>query len=503
MLEKLVDSLWKICRKSKFQHMTPIADAVDTFCFEPLHTPSSPPFVRDAVDVKRWMMLVVIALMPTIFAAVWNSGLQALVYQSSNPRIMEAFLHISGFKSYFSFVSQEIGIGSVLFAGCKIFLPLLFISYAVGGTCEVLFAIIRKHKIAEGLLVTGMLYPLILPPTIPYWMAALGIAFGVVMGKELFGGTGMNILNPALTGRAFLFFTFPAKMSGDVWVGSNPSRIKESLATMSSLAEKSHFDGFSQSTCLQILNSTPPSVKRVHIDAIASNILNLEHVPTQDVLQTQFATWAESYPGLTVDQLSLEQLQNFVTTPITEGGLGLLPAHFDSACSLTEAVYGIGKFSTGNLFFGNILGSLGETSTVACLLGAGLLLLTGIASWRTMLSFGLSAFFFAWFFKIMSILTTGNAGAWAPAKFFIPAYRHLCIGGLAFGLVFMATDPVSSPAMKLAKWLYGAFIGFLTILIRLINPAYPEGVMLAILLGNVFAPLFDNIALKQYRQRRI
>ncbi|MBQ8498321.1 Na(+)-transporting NADH-quinone reductase subunit B [Chlamydia sp.] len=503
MLEKLVDSLWKFCHKSKFQYMTPIADAVDSFCFEPLHTPSSPPFVRDAVDVKRWMMLVVIALMPTMFAAIWNAGLQALVYQSSDPRIMEAFSHISGFKSYFSFITQEFSFAAILFAGCKIFLPLLMISYAVGGTCEVLFAIIRKHKIAEGLLVTGLLYPLVLPPTIPYWMAALGIAFGVVIGKELFGGTGMNILNPALTGRAFLFFTFPAKMSGDVWVGSNPNKIKESLFAMNSLAERNGFDGFSQSTCLQILNSTPPSVKRVHIDAIASNILKLDHVPSQEVLQTQFATWAESYPDLTIDQLSLEQLQNFITTPIAEGGLGLLPAHFDSAYSLTDAIYGVGKFSTGNLFFGNMLGSLGETSTFACLLGAGLLLLVGIASWRTMLSFGLSALFFAWLFKIISILAVGQSGAWAPAKFFIPIHRHLFIGGLAFGLVFMATDPVSSPAMKLAKWFYGAFIGFLTILIRLINPAYPEGVMLAILLGNVFAPLFDNIALKQYRQRRI
>ena len=144
---------------------------------------------------------------------------------------------------------------------------------------------------------------------------------------------------------------------------------------------------------------------------------------------------------MTIDQLSLEQLQSFITAPTAEGGLGLLPAHFDAAYSLTDAIYGIGKFSTGNLFFGNIVGALGETSTVACLLGAGLLLLTGIASWRTMLSFGLSSLFFAWLFKIISVLTAGQAGAWAPAKFFIPVYRHLFIGGLAFGLVFMATDP--------------------------------------------------------------
>ncbi|WP_348663921.1 Na(+)-transporting NADH-quinone reductase subunit B [Chlamydia vaughanii] len=503
MLKRFVNSIWEICQKDKFQRFTPVADAIDTFCYEPIHTPSSPPFIRDAVDVKRWMMLVVIALFPATFLAIWNAGTQALVYGSGNPQLMEAFLHTSGFRGYFSFIFNDIGAFSVLAEGCKIFIPLLIISYSVGGACEVLFAVVRKHKIAEGLLVTGILYPLTLPPTIPYWMAALGIAFGIVVSKELFGGTGMNVLNPALTARAFLFFTFPAKMSGDVWVGSNPTKIKESLLAMNTSAGKSLVDGFSQSTCLQTLNSTLPSVKRVHVDAIASNVLHMTHVPTDNVLQSQFALWTESHPGLMLDKLTLAQLQDFVTSPLAEGGLGLIPTQFDSAYAITDVIYGIGKFSSGNLFWGNILGSLGETSTFACLLGAIFLVVTGIASWRTMAAFGLGAFITAWLFKIASILIVGKHGAWAPARFFIPAYRQLFLGGLAFGLVFMATDPVSSPTMKLAKWIYGLFIGFMTIVIRLINPAYPEGVMLAILLGNVFAPLLDYFAVRKYRRRRI
>lgn len=503
MLEKFVQFAWKLCQKDKWQKFAPIADAIDTFCLEPIHSTTRPPFIRDAVDVKRWMTLVVIALLPPIFMAIWNSGLQALVYGSGNPDLMQTFLKISSFRSYLAFTFQNIGIGNILLQGSKIFFPLLCISYTVGGACEVLFAVIRKHPIAEGLLVTGILYPLTLPPTIPYWMAALGIAFGVVVSKELFGGTGMNIFNPALAGRAFLFFTFPTKMSGDVWVGSNSSHIKESLYQMNSLLKTtSAIDGFSQSTCLQTLSSTPQSVKRVHADAIAANLLHIPDVPSYDVLSSQFALWSETHPGLVLNQLTLPQLQDFVTAPIADGGLGLLPTQFDSVYSIADVIYGIGKFSSANLFFGNVLGSLGETSTVACLIGAIFLIITGIASWRTMLSFGLGAFISAWLFKIVAVLLAGKSGAWAPAKFFVPAYRQFFLGGMAFGLVFMATDPVTSPSMKLAKWLYGFFIGSMTILIRLINPAYPEGVMLAILLGNVFSPLFDHIAVKKYILRR-
>lgn len=502
MFKRFLHFTDKLCKKSAFQRFAPIADALDTFCYEPIEVPTSPPFIRDTVDVKRWMMLVVLSLTPAVLFAIWNSGLQALVYQSQDPQLMEAFLHISGFRSYFSFATHSLGIFTILFQGCKIFFPLLFISYAVGGTCEVLFAIIRKHKIAEGLLVTGILYPLTLPPTIPYWMAALGIAFGVVVGKELFGGTGMNILNPALTGRAFLFFSFPTKMSGDIWVGSNAKGIRESLAVMNSGASKQAIDGFSQSTSLQIINSSPSAIKRVHVDAISSNLLNLKHVPTEAVLQDQLLIWKKTHPHIALNTMSIDQLQDFVTAPLAEGGLGLLPTYMDSVQPLSEITYGVGKFSTANLFWGNTLGALGETSVFACLLGALFLLLTGIASWRTMLSFGIGVFVTAWLFKLGNLWGTGKAAAWAPAYLFIPTYKHFLFGGLAFGLVFMATDPVSSPTMKAAKWIYGLFIGFVTMVIRLVNPAYPEGVMLAILLGNVFAPFFDYLAIQHYKKHR-
>lgn len=503
MFKRFTHSINRLCKKEAFKHFEPVADAIDTFCYEPIEVPSSPPFIRDAVDIKRWMILVVLALCPAVFFAIWNSGIQALVYQSKNSQLMTTFANISGIRNYFSFVIHDVGILPILAQGCKIFFPLLTISYVVGGTCEVLFAIVRKHKIAEGLLVTGILYPLTLPPTIPYWMAALGIAFGIIVGKEVFGGTGMNILNPALSGRAFLFFSFPAKMSGDVWVGSNTYSVKESLMAMNMETGNQAIDGFSQATSLQILNTTPSAVKRIHIDALSSNLLHLKHVPTESVLQNQLAIWEHSHPKMDITTMSLDQLQDFITAPITEGGLGLLPSHVDAAHSLSEVVYGVGKYSTANLFWGNTLGALGETSLFACLIGATFLLITGIASWRTMLSFGIGAFVTAWLFKIGHILTFGKSGAWAPAHFFVPAYKHLMLGGLAFGLIFMATDPVSSPTMKLAKWIYGLFIGFLTITIRLINPAYPEGVMLAILLGNVFAPFFDHLAIQYYSRRRI
>lgn len=498
MFKRLLHITHKLCKKESLQRFAPVADALDSFCYEPIEVPSSPPFIRDTVDIKRWMILVVAALTPAVFFAIWNSGFQALVYQSKDPKLMEAFLHVSGLQSYFSFAAHSVGILSILLQGCKIFFPLLFISYAVGGACEVLFAVIRKHKIAEGLLVSGILYPLTLPPTIPYWMAALGIAFGIVVGKELFGGTGMNILNPALTGRAFLFFSFPTKMSGDVWVGSNAQEIRDSLAIMNT----SSIDGFSQSTSLQIINSSPAAIKRVHVDAFASNFLHLKHVPTETVLNNQLLTWQKTHPGLTLNNMSLDQLHDFVSAPVNDGGLGLLPTYLDSVQPLSEITYGSGHFSVSNLFWGNTLGALGETSTFACLLGALFLLLTGIASWRTMASFGIGVFVTAWLFKLGNLLGAGKAAAWAPAYLFIPTYKHFLFGGLAFGLVFMATDPVSSPTMKAAKWIYGLFIGFITMVIRLANPAYPEGVMLAILLGNVFAPFFDYLVIQHYKKHQ-
>lgn len=507
MLHKLINYTLNKFKSGKLKKLYPIADAVDSFCYEPLINTQSPPFIRDTVDVKRWMTLVVVALLPVILVAVWNAGMQKVIYSSGSSDFMNEFLKASSsFKGYFAFAFSKGLCLKVLKEGLLIFLPLLAISYTVGGLCEVVFAVIRGHHIAEGLLVTGILYPLTLPPTIPYWMAALGIAFGIVIGKEVFGGTGMNILNPALTARAFLFFTFPASMTGDVWTGSNTSVTSASLRRMNTeaLSISPYFEGFSQATPLQTLNAASSAIKKIHVDTIAANVLhNLSDVGTHQTITEQFTIWQQTHPELLNGFLSPFELQSFLSAPLEQGGLGLIDGQFQSAYFVSDLIYGFGKFSDGNLFWGNLLGSLGETSTCACLAGAALLILTGIGSWRTMTAFGLGAFITASLFKFFAPEFEGVGEAWTPAKYFIPAYRQLMMGGLAFGLVYMATDPVSSPAMKKGKWIYGLLIGFLTVLIRLLNPAYPEGVMLAILMGNVVSPLIDYYSVRSYRKRPI
>lgn len=497
MLRRFLDfQLSFFSQKKKLSKLKPLVSALDTFCFEPAHNTKKAPYIRDAIDLKRWMVIVIIALFPAIFMAIWNSGVQKMVYECGNYSLMKEYLSASqSFSGYFDFVLQEGRLLTILKYGSLTFFPLVVISYLVGGLCEAIFACVRGHDIAEGFLVTGMLYPLILPPTIPYWMAALGIAFGVIFAKELFGGTGMNILNPALTARAFLFFTFPGKMSGDVWVGTNPSKIVTSLKEMSTQS----VDGITQATPLGIINTAPLEIKKIHIDAIAANTLCDSFAPFENI-NHHFEKW-EAGHDLTLGQLSGDQLRAFMTAPLDQGGLGLLSDHFETAQSLADVTHGLGHLTNGNLFFGNMIGSLGETSTLACLLGAVILIYTGIASWRTMLAFGLSAFIFASLFEWASHLGI-EKGAWNVARYAIPAYRHLLFGGLAFGLVFMATDPVSSPSMNGSKWIYGSLIGIVAILIREINPAYPEGVMLAILIGNVFAPLIDYHMVRNYRKKR-
>lgn len=502
MLRRFLDFQLSFFDKGKpLAKLRPLVSAVDAFCFEvPINTKRSP-FIRDAVDLKRWMMLVIFALLPTIFMAIWNTGVQKLVYASANADLMEEYLKAStSFGSYLDFVFKEGRYLTILKEGGLAFLPIMIISYLVGGLVEGIIAVIRGHEIAEGFLVTGMLYPLILPPTIPYWMVALGIAFGVVVGKEIFGGTGMNILNPALTARAFLFFTFPGKMTGDIWAGTNPVTVATSLNAMNASKQLSEIDGYSQATALGTLNAAIPEIKRIHVDAIAANKLGSD-VSTYDAVTTHFEKWKQAASSTAnLGELPIEELQKFVTGPEIEGGLGLLPGNFVAAHNFVDTSYGIGKFSDGNLFWGNILGSMGETSTFACLLGALFLVYVGVGSWRTMVSFGLGAYITAFLFQFFSTHFGVEGGAWNSAKFAMPAYRHLFMGGLAFGLVYMATDPVSSPLMRSAKWAYGALIGVVTILIRLINPAFPEGVMLAILFGNVFAPFFDYFAIRNYRR---
>jgi len=500
MLRRFLDSQLSFLEKRKaLQRLRPLVSAVDAFCYEPLLNTKKSPFIRDAVDIKRWMVLVVISLLPVILMAIWNTGLQKFVYGSGDYTLMNEYLASShSFGDYFSFAGKDQRYWTILGLGSAAFLPVVLISYLVGGLCEAIFACIRGHEIAEGFLVTGILYPLILPPTIPYWMVALGVAFGVVIGKELFGGTGMNILNPALTCRAFLFFTFPGKMTGDVWVGTNPTQITQSLSQMNASAHLSEVDGYSQATALGTLNTAIPEIKRIHVDAIAAGMVG-DKVPSYPIIEQHLTQWNAS---ATLDQLNPDQMREFVTAPLAEGGLGLLPGNFVAAHQYADVAYGASKFSDGNLFWGNILGSMGETSTFACLLGAFFLIWTGIGAWRTMAAFGLFAFLTAYLFQFFSTHFGVESGLWMPAKYALPAYKHLLMGGLAFGLVFMATDPVSSPAMNGGKWIYGALIGVVTILIRVINPAFPEGVMLAILFGNVFAPLIDYYAVRRFRKRR-
>jgi len=366
----------------KFEKLWPLFDAQDTFMFTPATTTSGGPHVRDALDLKRVMITVVFALFPAILFGIWNTGHQHNLATDGAAQ----------------------GIIPDILMGLRYAVPVIIVSYAVGGIWEVLFCIVRKHEINEGFLVTGMLFPLTLPPTIPLWQVAVGISFGVVIGKEIFGGTGMNVLNPALTARAFIFFAYPGQMSGDaVWVAMSGDAVQ----------------GFSGATALAIAAIAEPGVP--------------------------------------------------LTDALTDAGL-----------------------TFKNMFLGTIPGSIGETSTLACLLGAAILILTRIGSWQIMVGM-----------VIGTLATAGLAGAMGTSVFAqLPPQYHLVMGGFAFGCVFMATDPVSSAATGIGKWIYGVLIGMLVVIIRLANPAYPEGVMLSILFMNVMAPMIDHYVLQAHIRKR-
>lgn len=487
LLRKILDFHLMITEEGKrLERLRPLVSALDTFFYEvPIKTARGP-HIRDMIDLKRWMMIVVYALIPCIVVAIWNSGVQGFVYGSRSIKIFDEYMQasetLSGYflfgKTYFAPIIQK---------GLVAFLPIMILSYAVGGFWEVLFAIIRRHEVSEGFLVTGMLFALILPSTIPYWMAAVGVSAGVVIGKEIFGGTGMNILNPALVCRAFLFFAFPTKMTGPVWVGTNTTEIQQSIQGMNK--EIGEIDGITQASILNRFNISP-DIKRVHVDAIG--VQYGADPSTKDVIEHQLKYWKK---GVTLTTLTPEEQKTFITTPLEKGGLGLSPDYYSDAVRFAEFRFAQGKLTNGNLFFGNRIGSMGETSILACLLGALLLIYTRIGSWRTMLGVAIGAYLTALLFEWGALHLGPYSGAFNAAKYALPAYKHLLIGSLAFGLVFMATDPVSSPCMRSARWIYGLMIGALVIIIRTINPAYPEGVMLAILLGNVFAPLLDHAAL--------
>lgn len=447
------------------------------------------PFIRDFVDLKRWMALVVFSLIPCTLAAILNNGLLSVVYKSHDMTLLKSYLsHRDSFGALCSFVLQEHLLLKIIYEGLIIFLPILIICYTVGGIWEVLFATVRKKEVSEGFFVTGLLIALILPSTIPYWMIVVGVSLGIVISKELFGGTGYNIYNPALICRCILYFAYPSFMTGDVWVGTNPQVIQHNIQEIKK--ENHAFDIISTESPLVTLANN--KITRLQVDAIG--MLWNNKVSLRPLLQTKLYNYDKS---LKLGSLSPHELQQFVTSP---NGLDLAPDQYSAAMNLAKLQFSHGVLSNSNLFFGSQIGSLGETSKIAIIIGALLLLITGVASIHSMLAVAVGALLTSYAFYAFSHLGP-LGGAFNPAIYALTPYKHFLLGGLLFGLVFMATEPVTSPYATSAKWIYGLIIGFLTIIIRLINPAYPEGVMLAILFGNTISPLLDHAAITLYRRR--
>lgn len=376
----------------KWEKLFPIYEMVESFLYTPKTVTTAAPHARSYIDMKRIMTYVVIATIPCILFGLYNTGLQ-----------VNTAIGTYGASGWRAAVIEALGIGfnpenplGNMLHGLLYFLPIYITTLVVGGIFEVIFATVRGHEVNEGFLVTSMLYALIVPVSIPLWQVGLGIAFGVVIGKEVFGGTGKNFLNPALTGRAFLYFAYPAYMSGDsIWTP---------------------VDGFSGATALSVSASQG-------FDQLAANGIE----------------WMDA-------------------------------------------------------FVGTIQGSFGETSTIACLIGLAFLLITKIANWRLIVGCMAGMVGFS--------LLLNTIGSDSNPMFAMPWYWHLVTGGFAFGMVFMVTEPVSASHTNMGRYIYGALIGFMVVMIRVINPAFPEGMMLAILFGNVFAPLIDYFVVQANIKRR-
>jgi Na+-transporting NADH:ubiquinone oxidoreductase subunit B len=383
-LRKQIDKIKPNFEKGgKFYWLHSTFDAFETFLFVPNHVTKRGAHIRDAKDSKRTMIFVVLALLPATIFGIWNLGFQ----------------HDMAIGNYGTpFLGR-------LWFGFLRFLPLLVVSYVVCLGIEFAFAQFRGHEVNEGVLVTGFLIPLIMPVNVPLWMVAVSTAFAIIIGKEVFGGTGMNILNPALTARVFLFFAYPQKISGAIDVSGTPVWVN-----------------------------------------------------------TRGGEWLDTFTG---------------ATPLSHAAEGAM----DKLPSVME------------LFIGTIPGSIGETSTLAILIGGLFLLVTGVASWRVMGTFFLGGI-------VMTLIM--NAFSPSPDHYMsLNVWQQICLGGFAFGGVFMATDPVSAAQTSRGKYIYGFLAGFFAILIRVLNPAYPEGVMMAILLMNVFAPLIDHYVVEGNVKRRL
>jgi Na+-transporting NADH:ubiquinone oxidoreductase subunit B len=385
-LRKFVENIKPNFEKGgRFEKFRSFFDAIDTFLFVPGRVTNTGAHIRDAIDMKRTMFTVVIALLPALLYGMWNVG--HFHYLALGQLDGKTFWEIFGF-------------------GFLKVIPIVIISYVTGLTIEIIFAQIRQHDVPEGFFVTGMLIPLILPPDIPLWMVVIATTFAVIIGVEVFGGAGMNLLNPALTARAFLFFAYPSEMSGDkVWI----SGLKSGEGII---------DGFTSATPL-------------------ANLAQGSSVP--------------------------------------------LPSAHD-------------------MFFGLMPGSIGETSKIAILIGAAILIFTGIGSWKIMLSGVIGVLGMG---MLLNLLAPGAHNESVRQYMALAPYKHLLIGGFAFGIVFMATDPVSAAQTNIGKWIYGLMIGLLVVVIRVFNPAYPEGTMLAILLMNVLIPLIDFYVVESNIKRRL
>ena len=392
-LKKLLSSLEPHFTKGgKYEKFYALFEAADSLFYSVPDKTHNTSHVRDAVDLKRMMGIVWFCAFPAMFFGMWNIGFQA------NTAIASGLAAPADWHGWLISLLAGQDPGSLwdnMVYGAVYFLPVYIVTFAAGVFWEILFAVVRRHEVNEGFFVTSILFALIVPPSIPLWQVALGISFGIVIGKEVFGGTGKNFLNPALTGRAFLFFAYPAQISGDlVWTA---------------------VDGFSGATALSV--------------AQQSGVEVLE----------QTLTWTQA-------------------------------------------------------FIGTMQGSMGETSTLAIFLGGAVLLITRIASWRIMAGTMLGMIATATLFNMI--------GSDTNMMFNLPWYWHMVLGGFAFGLVFMTTDPVSGSMTNTGRWYYGALIGVMVILIRTVNPAYPEGMMLAILFANLFAPLIDHFVVEANIKRR-